>query len=1038
MSDLSNSSMLDLFRLEVAEKITLLTDGLIALEDGADANDLEALMRAAHSVKGAARVVGFESIVQIAHVLEDCFVAAQANQISLDRPEQVDVLLGSVDQIAQMSQLDAAELEAWLQANKVTIQSQLALIEQITAGEELPIAVDAEEDYWELEDNPLGVDDTPELAMESPPEPIEGSPIEPATAEAPGMDDMAQAAETGNSGAADMAHADAAGSHGDGTNAPACTIRDPELMALVCREITSQCEVLVSLFGEGSKPTIEALIQNSYLIRGAAKIGNLTPIAHLAGSLQNSFLASQKNQQPLTPEQLRLMASMVQVMQQSIQEPILGVRAAVEAQAETIGQLSRELDALTPVSAPPPARSRTNRTKVAAAVAVESSPNADQPQSQSREDSGPDLGSQLGPAAAANTGSTNGATEQSPTGSKPAKLGNIAKVRDRATAPKGSPAAPSGDRDSRRQRSPSNADRIVRVSADNLNRLMGLAGESLVEANWLQPFADSLAKLRNQQRDLCTMLERLQESVSDQSLDESIRDDFKLTQQSANDCRQYLNDRINDLERFAQRSANLSDRLYREVIASHMRPFGDGTTNFPRLVRDVARKLGKQVQFEITGHNTPVDRDILEKLEVPLTHILQNAIDHGIESPEVRLAAGKPEKGTLKLEATHRAGMLAISITDDGRGMDLDRLRQKIVDRGMLRADAAVNLSEPELLDFLFLPGFSTAENVTQISGRGVGLDIVHSMVQEVGGLLRANTIPGKSMAFHLQLPLTLSVLRTLLVEVADEPYAFPLSRIDRIVMVDRSSLSVAENRHYVNLDDRNIGLITAREVLELSTATEPLDPLPVIIVSDRLNSYGLVVDQFLGERDLVVRPLDPRLGKIVDISSAALMEDGSPVLIIDVEDMVRSIDRRLSEGFLSRVDRTAATAQVTGKRVLVVDDSITVREVERKLLENAGYGVEVAVNGVDGWNAARASRFDLIISDVDMPRMNGFEMVSRIKNDPNLKSIPVIIISYKDREEDRLKGLEVGADYYLTKSSFHDDTLLNVVVDLIGHAGNS
>jgi two-component system, chemotaxis family, sensor histidine kinase and response regulator WspE len=280
--------------------------------------------------------------------------------------------------------------------------------------------------------------------------------------------------------------------------------------------------------------------------------------------------------------------------------------------------------------------------------------------------------------------------------------------------------------------------------------------------------------------------------------------------------------------------------------------------------------------------------------------------------------------------------------------------------------------------------------------------------------------------------------LRTLLVEIADEPYAFPLSRIDRIVMVDRSSIDVTENRHYVNLDDRNIGLITAREVLDLSTAAEPMDPLPVIIISDRLNSYGLVVDKFLGERDLVVRPLDPRLGKIADISSAALMEDGSPVLIIDVEDMVRSIDRQLSEGFLSRVDRTAAVAQMKGKRVLVVDDSITVREVERKLLENAGYGVEVAVNGVDGWNAARASRFDLIISDVDMPRMNGFEMVGRIKNDPNLKDIPVIIISYKDREEDRLKGLEVGADYYLTKSSFHDDTLLNVVVDLIGHAGES
>jgi two-component system sensor histidine kinase and response regulator WspE len=287
-----------------------------------------------------------------------------------------------------------------------------------------------------------------------------------------------------------------------------------------------------------------------------------------------------------------------------------------------------------------------------------------------------------------------------------------------------------------------------------------------------------------------------------------------------------------------------------------------------------------------------------------------------------------------------------------------------------------------------------------------------------------------------LQLPLTLSVIRTLLVEISGEPYAFPLTRIDRILMVQRSDIAIAENRQYFPFDGKNIGLVAAYQVLELSPPTQNLDLLPVIIVSDRVSSYALAVDRFLGERDLVVRPLDERLGKVPDISAVAFMEDGSPVLIIDVEDMVRSIDKLSSAARLKKVSQNSeATETKTRKRVLVVDDSITVREVERKLLENHGYDVEVAVNGMDGWNALRTGRYDLVISDVDMPRMTGIELVTQIKNHSSLRLTPVIIVSYKDREEDRIKGLEVGADYYLTKSSFHDNTLLQAVMDLIGEA---
>jgi two-component system sensor histidine kinase and response regulator WspE len=254
--------------------------------------------------------------------------------------------------------------------------------------------------------------------------------------------------------------------------------------------------------------------------------------------------------------------------------------------------------------------------------------------------------------------------------------------------------------------------------------------------------------------------------------------------------------------------------------------------------------------------------------------------------------------------------------------------------------------------------------------------------------------------------------------------------------MLPKDDIDVVAGRQYFTIDGQHIGLVSAHQVLELQESTRHGNTLPVIVISDRLNCYGLVVDRFVGESDLVVQPLDPRLGKIPDISTAALLEDGSPILIIDVEDMVHSVDNLLGGRRLRQVSRAAsATTGPARKRILVVDDSITVREVERQLLTNHGYEVEVAVDGMDGWNAVRAGHYDLVISDVDMPRMDGFALLSQIKNDARLSTLPVMIVSYKGSAEDRNRGLEAGANYYLSKSSFHDETLLQAVVDLIGEA---
>jgi len=579
------------------------------------------------------------------------------------------------------------------------------------------------------------------------------------------------------------------------------------------------------------------------------------------------------------------------------------------------------------------------------------------------------------------------------------------------------------------------ADRVVRVSADSLTRLVGLAGESLVETRQLRPFVDALLQMRSAQVDLADTIGGFDEKLkaTDLPLPPALAAMLASVRERADASLADLTRHVEDFEGFARRNEDLSNRLHQEVILSRMRPLADGIRGFPRLVRDLARTLGKQIRFEVGGDRTGVDRDILDKLEAPLSHLIRNAVDHGIETPQERTAAGKPEAGEIRLEARHRAGMLQITLTDDGRGIDVERLRARAVARGLVAKAVADQLSEPELLEFLFLPGFSTKDQVTEISGRGVGLDVVQSMVKAVGGGVRVATQPGRQTVFTLQLPITMSVIRALLVDVGGEPYAFPLTRIDRILFCPHADIRTVEGRQYFDRDGVSIGLVLAAQILETGTAT-PADPMPVVVISDRGQQFGMIVDAFRGERDLEVRPLDPRLGKVQDVNSASLLENGDPVLIVDVEDLVRSIDNVLMGRRLSRVEFERIAEQVRQrKRILVVDDSITVRELERQLLQARGFAVDVAVDGMDGWNAVRGAHYDLVVTDVDMPRMDGIGLVGLIKGDPARRDIPIVIVSYKDREEDRLRGLDAGANRYLTKSSFHDETFVDTIIDLIG-----
>lgn len=568
--------------------------------------------------------------------------------------------------------------------------------------------------------------------------------------------------------------------------------------------------------------------------------------------------------------------------------------------------------------------------------------------------------------------------------------------------------------------------RSVRVNADNLDRMMQLAGESMVEGRRSPVLRRSLATVR---RDLARAREALEHALRRKDAARSAEACAAVARAEA-----ALVERMTDLDTYFRRTEEVSTELYHQVVGSRMRPFGEGISGFARMVRDTARQLGKHVTFEVTGQDVPVDRDILARLEAPLNHIVRNALDHGIEAPEERRARGKPEQARLSIDVRHHAGQLQVRVSEDGRGIDSDAIRRKVVERGMQTAELAARLGERELFDFLFLPGFSTARKVTEISGRGVGLDVVHQTIVQIGGTARVDSRPGQGTSFTLVLPITLSVMRAALVMVAGEEYAFPLARIDRVLRVPSSELTSTQGRLQCDVDGHAVGLLDSVGLFELGTA-EHGDTASIVVIGDGEDRVGLVVCDFLGEQDLVVRPLDPRLGKVPHIAAASILDSGEPVLIVDVDDLRQSLRKALETGSLRGLGAAdqSALPRRAAKRILVADDSITVREVERQLLARLGYEVAVAVDGADAWNQLRAGSFDMLVTDIDMPRMNGIELVRLVRADPRFAHLPIAVVSYKDREEDRRAGLDAGANAYLTKGSFQDQSFSATVTQLAG-----
>lgn len=472
------------------------------------------------------------------------------------------------------------------------------------------------------------------------------------------------------------------------------------------------------------------------------------------------------------------------------------------------------------------------------------------------------------------------------------------------------------------------------------------------------------------------------------------------------------------------------DQLGEEIKRVNMLPLNTITASFGRMVRDLAQKAGKQVDLQIIGGETEIDKHVLEQIKDPLIHLLRNAIDHGIELPDQRAAVGKPREGTITLNTEKSGNDVIIRVADDGAGLDLEGIRQAI--RRQNRA-APEPVNEAELEEAIFKIGVSTNPIITDISGRGVGLDVVRNSVESLHGHVDVKWATGKGSSFSMTLPLRLTSERGLFVQISNQTFAIPIGVIDRILTIDPKEIISLEGRNAIRYIDRPIALVSLGAILGLEDSSQASrTSLPTIILNIAGHCMAFVVDAILGDQEVVVKGLGKQLVRVNCISGCTIMGSGDIVLNLNTIDLVRQAAKDGQRTVTNFQTIDTASEHETRRRILVVDDSITTRTLEKNILESAGYIVELAINGQEALDMVKAhGNPDLMVVDIIMPIMNGFELTQKVKNDPKLSEIPVILVTSLDSAEDKARGIEVGAEAYIVKSKFNQNNLLEIIEQL-------
>ncbi|WP_333874666.1 hybrid sensor histidine kinase/response regulator [Methylobacter sp.] len=475
------------------------------------------------------------------------------------------------------------------------------------------------------------------------------------------------------------------------------------------------------------------------------------------------------------------------------------------------------------------------------------------------------------------------------------------------------------------------------------------------------------------------------------------------------------------------------DELLDNMKKALMLPFSTLMEVFPRLVRDLARNGGKDIELEIRGGEIEADRRILEEIKDPLIHLLRNCVDHGIELPNERASCDKPLRGKISIVIFPRSGnRVEIDVSDDGAGIDTVKVKAAAARLGIQQQQDAFGSDDDTDVELIYQSGVSTSPIITEVSGRGIGLAIVREKVERLGGGIAVETQQGVGTTFRIELPLTLATYRGVVVRVAMQTFVLPGSHVERSLRIRRDDIRTLENRETIRLGDQTLSLAWLGDVLGIA-GQDASDTLlhQVLVLTAGEKRIAFVVDEILGEQEVLVKSLGRQLSRVRNISGATILGSGKVVPILNVSDLLKSALQTAHTG-IGRTLESKAETKAPKQAVLVVEDSITARSLLKGILEVAGYKVVTAVDGIDGLTQLRSGEFDIVVSDVDMPRMNGFDLTAKIRSDKKLADLPVILVTALESREDRERGVDVGANAYIVKRSFEQSNLLEVLRRLI------
>ncbi|MBD2310865.1 hybrid sensor histidine kinase/response regulator [Desertifilum sp. FACHB-1129] len=572
----------------------------------------------------------------------------------------------------------------------------------------------------------------------------------------------------------------------------------------------------------------------------------------------------------------------------------------------------------------------------------------------------------------------------------------------------------------------------VRVETRNLDALMTQAGELTVTKIRMAHHIAELEELTN-----------LWEEWSRQTHNSRFALETNLTQ--LQNLQQRHEERLQTLGELVNRlRARASEDVARlEAIASELEsgirtlrllPLSNLFNLFPRLVRDLAKQQGKKVNLVLEGGETKADKRILEEMKDPLMHMLRNAIDHGIESPAEREALNKPQAATIRLKGYQIGNSIIIEIQDDGRGLNLEQIQQTALKRGNWRKEELDAMTPQQIQALIFAPGFSTRQAVTEVSGRGVGLDVVRTNVERLKGNIQVESTPNQGCHFRIQLSTTLATVSVLIVAVEGRPYAIPVEFVQTSLLVPERDIFSIEGRETIALEDRAISVVRLVELLNLppgeSQSIYQNGQLPCIILQVGSERLGVIVDDLIDEQDVILKPQSKLLKRVLNVSGATILGTGEVCIVLNPQDMIRSVQKKTAIAIAA--SQVAEAAAIAPAVILLAEDSIATRTQEKRILEAAGYQVVAAVDGLDAYHKLRSGRFDAVVSDVQMPNLDGFALTARIRQHPEYNELPVVLVTSLASDDDKRRGAEAGASAYLTKGTFNQDALIETLRRLI------